>query len=134
MRAPPLYVFDGHCVLCSKGLADLLKPEAIHDKRCIAILSQEGRDRAAAHNIDPRAPESFLYVTGGQTYQKSDAVLALLKDAGGPAKIFRAGRIIPKVMRDFIYGIVAKNRYRLFGRTDMCYVPSPETRHRFILE
>lgn len=134
MQRGPLYVFDGHCVLCSRGVAYILKHETQPDTRFIAILSGEGRKLAAVNNIAPENPESFLYITNGKAYQKSDAVLAMLRDVGGPAKIIRLGKFLPRFIRDFMYGMVAKNRYRVFGRTEMCYVPSPETRGRFVLE
>lgn len=133
MRPAPIYVFDGHCVLCSRGVAYILKHETRPDTRFVAILSREGRELAADNGIDPENPESFLYVKGGKVFQSSDAVLALIGDVGGPARWLRIGKVLPKSARDFIYMIIARNRYKLFGRMDVCYVPTPETRHRFVL-
>ena len=134
MPPSPIYVFDGHCVLCSKAVAYILKYESRPDTRFVAILSGEGRKLARAHNIDPENPASFLYVEGEAAYQSSDAVLAIIRNVGGPGRILRLGKILPKPVRDYLYRTMAQNRYRIFGRTDICYVPTPETRSRFVLE
>ncbi len=133
MQDAPLYVFDAHCILCSRSVGYILKYEKTPNTRFIAILSSQGQALAQAHDIDPENPDSFLFISGDRAYQSSDAVLELLRRIGGPARFLLIGRIVPKAIRDFLYRRIAKNRYRLFGRTDICYVPSAETRHRFIL-
>ncbi|WP_026941720.1 thiol-disulfide oxidoreductase DCC family protein [Hellea balneolensis] len=129
----PIFLFDGHCVLCSRGVHYVLRYEASPDTRFVAILSGEGRKLAALHNINPENPKSFLWIENGQALAASEGVLALLRHVGGPAKFFRLGRIIPRPIRDWLYYTVAKNRYKVFGRTESCYVPTPENRDRFVL-
>lgn len=129
----PIYLFDGHCVLCSRAVQYVLRYEKRPDMRFVAILSGEGRELAQAHDIDPEEPESFLIIKGEQVYSASDAVFALLQHVNGPAKIFLIGKVFPKAFRDWVYDRIAKNRYKVFGRTESCYVPSPENRSRFVL-
>jgi len=129
----PIFLFDGHCVLCSRGVHYVLKHETPPETRFVAILSEQGRKLAAAHAIDPENPQSFLWIEGDKALPASDGVLALLRHVGGPASIFRLGKILPRVLRDSMYYAVAKRRYKVFGRTEACYVPTPENRCRFVL-
>lgn len=129
----PIYIFDGHCVLCSRGVQWVLKHERNPDMRFVAILSGEGRELAEANGIDPEIPQSFLFIKSGEIYRSSDAVIALARHVGGIGKMAIIGKILPRPLRDWLYGLIARNRYRIFGRTEQCYVPSPENRARFVL-
>jgi len=133
MSATPIYVFDAHCVLCSGAVAHVLKYERRPDIRFVTIKSVEGREIPKRHNIDADNPKTFLFFDGGQTYDHSDAVFALMKHLDGPSKYLRWLRVIPRPLRDLMYRRIANNRYRLFGRTEACLVPSPQTRARFTL-
>ena len=120
-------------MLCSRGVHYVLRYEKSPETRFVAILSKEGRALAATHDIDPENPRSFLWLEEGKALPASDGVLALLRHVGGPAKIFRLGKIMPRPVRDWMYYAVAKNRYKVFGQMEACYVPTPENRHRFVL-
>jgi len=84
------------------------------------------------YNLDPDKTDSVVYQTGGKVYIKSAAVLHMLKDLGGGWKLFYGSIIIPAFIRDFIYNLIAKNRYRLFGRKEHCMIPSDEFRVKFL--
>jgi predicted DCC family thiol-disulfide oxidoreductase YuxK len=129
----PVWLFDGHCVLCSAGVRYILKHEFHHEVHFVAIQSREGRALAELHGIDPEDPESFLFIEHGRALAKSDGVLALLKHAGGPAQALRIACLLPRTLRDWIYDLVAHNRYGLFGKRDDCLVLQPHERHRFVL-
>jgi len=129
----PIWLYDGVCVLCSGGVRYTLRHERDHSIRFVAIQSAEGRDLARQHGIDPDEPDSFLFVENGRALAKSDGVLALAAHLGGPARLLRLGRLLPKRARDWLYDRVARNRYRLFGRKDSCDLPDPATRQRFTL-
>ncbi len=130
---PPVWLFDGVCVLCSGAVHYTLRHEKHPDIRFIAIQSEEGRAIAREHGVDPDDPETFLFVEKGRALPKSDGVIALAAHLGGPARFLRIGRFLPRVARDFLYDLIARNRYRLFGRRETCLIPDPETRHRFVL-
>ncbi len=82
--------------------------------------------------LDPDHPETFVFVSEGNALTKSDAALALIDHLKGGWRILRVFRLLPRSVRDWGYGIFARNRYRWFGRYDTCMVPSPEIRDRFI--
>jgi len=131
--APPVFLFDGHCLLCSRGVQYVLKHDRTETVRFVAIQSGEGQDLARAHGIDPDNPKSFVWVQHGAARTASTAALDLLAFTGGPLRGLGAFRIVPRPVRDFLYARIANNRYRLFGRSDHCLLPSPETRKRFVL-
>ncbi|MDR6871036.1 putative DCC family thiol-disulfide oxidoreductase YuxK [Bosea sp. BE125] len=130
---PPVWLYDGVCVLCSGGVRYALKHERDQAMRFVAIQSREGRELALAHGIDPDAPESFLFIENGVALPKSDGVLALIRHLDGPARLLLAGRVLPRTLRDWLYDRVARNRYRLFGQKASCEMPGPAQRHRFSL-
>ena len=131
MSDPPVFLFDGVCVLCSRAVRYVLKHEKTQDMRFVAIQSETGRQMALENGIDPDVPKTFLLKMNDEMLESSDAALAVLKYAGGPLSFLRIVRFVPKPIRDFAYLFVAKNRYKVFGKTDVCMVPEPSTRDRF---
>lgn len=129
----PLYLYDGQCVLCSRAVQYVLKYEPRSDMQFVAIQSKPGRKLAQDHKIDPDNPETFLLLINGQALKSSDALIALIRYAGGPARWLLIIRILPRPVRDFIYRRIAKNRYRIFGKHESCFVPTPDDRSRFVL-
>jgi predicted DCC family thiol-disulfide oxidoreductase YuxK len=128
-----VYVYDGVCVLCSKAVQYILKHERHKLIQFVAIQSQEGQALALAHGVDPIKPETLLFIENGMAFTGSDGILRLLQHTGGPARLLLIGRIVPRAIRDVIYGFIARNRYRLFGKYNTCKVPSADVRHRFVL-
>ena len=98
--------------------------------RFVAIQSEEGARLAAAHGIDARDPETFLFVEGGRSLMRSDAALAVAGHLDGPARLVRLGRWLPRPLRDAAYGLLARHRHRLFGRGRVA--PGPERRGRVV--
>lgn len=130
----PVWLFDRDCVLCSNAVRYALAHEdAAPPIRFVAIRSGEGRALAERHGIDPDDPESFLFVVDGKARAKSDGVIALARRLNGPARLLVHGRFLPRWLRDLAYDLVARTRYRVFGRKRNCIVPSPEERDRFVL-
>ena len=75
--------------------------------------------------IDPSNPESMIVVAGDRLLRDSDAVLAIYAGLGWPWKVVSLLRVIPRFLRDPVYRWLARNRYRIFGRREACWVPSP---------
>jgi len=82
--------------------------------------------------IDPSDAGTFVVISGGEAFTRSDAAIRLTQHLRGGWKVLRVLGVLPRPMRDWAYGIVARNRYRWFGRFDQCMVPSSEIRDRFI--
>lgn len=85
-KMAPIWLFDGVCVLCSRAVQYALKHEKDSVIRFVAIQSEEGREIALEHNIDPDCPDSFLFIEAGKAYRKSDGVLALAAHLNCPTQ------------------------------------------------
>lgn len=128
-----IWLFDGHCVLCSRGVQYTLRHEKAPDILFVAIQSERGRALAQSHDLDPDDPTTFLFIENGVALEKSDAVIALSRHLRGPMALIPSFRFLPKILRDATYGFVARNRYAIFGKTESCILPPPDQRDRFVL-
>ena len=125
MDDQPIIVFDGHCVLCSANARFVLRHDKTGRFRLAAMQGEPGRALFAAAGVDPDDPETLVVVEGARIHYDSDAVVRIWSGLGWPWKALAATRIVPRVLRDPIYRFVARNRYRLFGRREECFVPDP---------
>jgi predicted DCC family thiol-disulfide oxidoreductase YuxK len=128
----PILVFDGVCLLCNRSVHFVLRHDREARYRFASVQSASGHALLLAHGLDPGDPLSMLLCEGERAYTDSEAVLRILESFGGAHRMWRIARIVPKGIRDRIYRWVARNRYRWFGRTDTCWLPSPEFAARFL--
>jgi predicted DCC family thiol-disulfide oxidoreductase YuxK len=131
--AHPIIVFDAQCVLCSANAQFVLR----HDRRGhFRLASMQGEVGAALYRrfgIDPGDPESMIVVEGTRLYRDSDAILAIYAGLGGPWRALSAiGRLMPRILRDPMYRWIARHRYRLFGRREVCWAPSAKDAERVL--
>lgn len=129
----PLVIFDTDCVLCSGWVHFLLRHERDNELIFVNAWSDAGLALAARHGLDRLDLEkTYLVIEKGVGLTRSTAGLALIAHLRPPWSWLRFLRILPRIMRDTIYDVVARNRYRWFGRKSQCFVPTPDMRHRFI--
>lgn len=127
-----MIVFDGVCVLCNGWVRFLLRHDRAGRYRYATMQSATGRELLAAHGLDPDDPVSFLLVEGGRTRTDTEAVVEVLAGLGGFWGIARLLRAIPARLRNAAYRMLARNRYRWFGRHNRCVVPPAHVRDRFL--
>lgn len=125
--------YDGVCGLCDRTVQFLLKHDTAQRLKFAPLQGE-----TAKHRTDlPGDLKSIAFVTNHgtaqeQLYFRSEAALQILKQIGGFWRVVSWLRIIPRLLRDSIYNAIAKRRYRWFGKFDVCRVPSPEVRARFL--
>ena len=131
-RGRPLFVFDGHCVLCSSGASFVMK----HDRRsALQFASAQSELGSAIYEaLGLPVDESYLLIDATGVHTKSDGYFRLAKILGGGWRIAAAVKIIPRPVLDWIYDQVARNRYRWFGRTEQCRLLTHEQRKRLVLD
>jgi predicted DCC family thiol-disulfide oxidoreductase YuxK len=117
-----IILFDGVCVLCSRWCRFVSARDRAQRFRFVAMQSPEGRALAARFGIDPDHPDTFALIRGDDAYLRSDAALRILRELPRWrwSVVLRA---IPGPLRDALYGVIARNRYRWFGRLDACALP-----------
>ena len=126
-------LFDGVCILCSWWVRFVIERDAAVAFRFVTIQSAYGRGLAERLGIDPETPETNAVFVGDHAYFKSDAAIVILSRLPRWSWV-RPLRLAPRILRDWVYDRVARNRYRLFGKTETCLVPTPEIARHFIVD
>jgi predicted DCC family thiol-disulfide oxidoreductase YuxK len=124
-------LYDGICVFCSRWIRFVAARDKTRRFRFTAIQSGYGTRLAQAFGIDPDDPDTNGVIHGGVAYFKSDGALTVLSNLRGWGWV-RVLLSVPKPLRDAVYNLVARNRYRIFGRYEACFVPGAELRARVI--
>ena len=117
-------LYDGVCVLCSAWFRFVAARDEAARFRFAPVQGEYGRLLAVRLGIDPENPETNAVIIDGLAYLRSDAALQILRRLPGWSWA-GALLVVPRPVRDWIYDRVARNRYRLFGRTEACMVPNP---------
>lgn len=121
-------LFDGVCILCSRSYRFVTQRDTALQFRFVAIQEPEGRALAARFGIDADDPDTFALIEDDVLHTRSDAALRIFAALPGWAWT-RALRLIPRTLRDALYDVVARNRYRWFGKSEVCMLPSrPEAK------
>jgi predicted DCC family thiol-disulfide oxidoreductase YuxK len=127
----PLFIFDGVCVLCSSGVRWLIRRDPAGRFRFATAQSALGRAIYAHYGLD--FDETYLLLDEGCLYVKSDGYLRIAAILGGAWRGLGAiTRFVPRAVRDAAYDVVARHRYRWFGKTDYCAIIPEELRDRVI--
>jgi len=143
LTEPTIILFDGVCNLCNGFVNFLIDRDPDKHLRFGALQSEAAaellKNRGAAEDVvsmDSDAPGSILVLPhagmAAPLLRKSDAVLHVAAQMSYPWKMLAVFKIVPKVIRDFTYDMIAARRYRWFGKRDTCRIPTPELRSRFI--
>lgn len=125
-------LFDGVCNLCNGSVQFIVRHDPAGRFRFASLQSEAGQALLRRHGLDPDDLFSVILVEGGRAYARSDAALRIARGLSGPLKAAGALRVVPRPLRDAVYGWVARNRYRWFGRREACMIPTPELRARFL--
>lgn len=96
------------------------------------MQSENAKELASRFNIDTSNLETFVLIVGEKFYFKSTAVLMICKELRSPIKILYPLIIIPKLFRDFVYDLIARIRYKLFGRRQSCRIPTEDEKVKFL--
>jgi predicted DCC family thiol-disulfide oxidoreductase YuxK len=130
----PLVLFDGVCNLCNASVSFIIDHDPQSLFRFAALQSDAGRARLAAVGgpLPEGDPESIVLLDSGRVFTESTAALQIARHLSGPIRLTVVFLLIPRVIRDAVYRFIARHRYRWFGRTAACRVPTPEVRSRFL--
>ena len=128
----PILLFDGVCNLCNGFVNFLIKRDPEGRFLFASLQSTAGRGILRKFGLPEEELRSFVFVDGEAFHIKSTAALKTLRTLGWPWKLLYALILVPEPIRDIAYDMIAKNRYRLFGRRETCMLPTPELRNRFL--
>jgi predicted DCC family thiol-disulfide oxidoreductase YuxK len=126
-----IILYDGVCIFCSSWVRFVAKRDVAKRLRFTPIQSEYGSRLARHFGIDPDDPDTNAVIHGGAAYFKSDAALTVLSQLPGWSWV-RVLFAVPAALRNPVYNLIARNRYRIFGRSEACMVPDASLRERVI--
>ena len=127
-----IVLFDGVCNFCNGSVNFIIERDRQNYFKFAPLQSEIGQELLKKHNINKAETDSVILVENGAAYMYSTAALKVAKHLDGAWSWFYGFIFVPKFLRDFAYKTFAKNRYKLFGKTEACMMPTPEIRERFL--
>ncbi len=129
-----IVIFDGYCNFCSRSVLFIIRRDKKRYFTFAASQTPEGQNIIGMYRLGELAGHSIVLIEHGNVYRKSTAALRIARQLGKGWRLFYVCMIIPRRFRDFIYDLIARSRYRLFGMRDSCFMPEPAIRERFLQE
>jgi len=123
--------FDGVCNLCNNSVQFIIKRDKKNKFKFASLQSSFAKNNLSKH-IDVDKLESIVLLNEDKLYSKSTAALLIARELSGMWPMFYVFIIIPSFIRDWFYNVIAKNRYRIFGKKDSCMIPSPAFKEKFL--
>jgi predicted DCC family thiol-disulfide oxidoreductase YuxK len=127
-----IVLFDGVCNFCNSSINFVIDHDPEKHFKFAPLQSDIGQDILRKFNKNTEDFDSIILLKDNQLYQKSEAALEIAKHLSGFWKYLSVFSILPTFFLNFFYDIVAKNRYRIFGKSDSCRMPTAELRERFL--
>lgn len=125
-------LFDGVCNLCNGAVQFIIKRDPHGKFRFAPLQSAAGQALLKQHRLPAEHFNSIIVIEGDRYYTRSSAALRIARRLNGLWPICYAAIVIPPFLRNPVYDWIARNRYRWFGRTESCMMPTPELKARFL--
>lgn len=132
LEGKKVILFDGVCNLCNGAVNFIIKRDKNDVFRYASLQSEIGKQLAVERGVDTSKLDTILLIEQQTYYHKSTAALQIAKQLSGGYPLLSVFLIFPKLLRDWVYDIISKNRYKWFGKRDNCVIPTPELKALFI--
>ncbi|WJY20318.1 DCC1-like thiol-disulfide oxidoreductase family protein [Fontisubflavum oceani] len=129
----PVAIMDADCALCSFGARMIHRLDRSGTIRICPIQTARGQAALQYFGMDPSDPDSWLFLADGAAWSDFDAIVEVGRRCGGWGRLLAALMILPGPIRAWLYARIARNRYAIFGRGDICGLPDPGLRARLLL-
>lgn len=127
-----ILLFDGYCNFCSSTVQFIIKHEKTPSIHFASLQSDVGKQLLLKHGIDVATIDSLVFIENNNAYVKSTAALRISKYLKLAYPLLYAFIIVPTFIRNWVYNYIAKNRYKWFGKSESCMLPSDEQKQRFL--
>lgn len=128
----PIILFDGVCNFCNYWVNFALKRDKKGTLLFTSLQGETAKTLLPRYQIDTTTLTSVIFIDGGKVYTQSSAALRICRYLRGGWPFFYGFIIIPRFLRNAVYNLIARNRYRWFGKKDSCMLPQPELRRQFL--
>jgi predicted DCC family thiol-disulfide oxidoreductase YuxK len=132
LKPSPIILFDGVCNFCNGAVNFIIRQDKKKDFRFAALQSEAGQNLLAKYQLPQTTFESFVLIKNGIVYQKSSAALQVCNGLPWYWQWTQIFWLLPKLLRDAVYDLIARNRYKWFGKKESCIVPTADIRRRFL--
>lgn len=132
MKNKNIIIFDGICNFCNKSVNFIIKRDTKVHFLFTPIQSDVAKEIMHKYDLNSKDIDSIILIKDDRYFTKSDAILEILKDLSGYWFLFRIFKIVPKIMRDYLYNFISKNRYKFFGKKNSCMLPTKDLKKRFL--
>ncbi len=132
MPDKPIILFDGICNLCNAAVQFVIKRDPTAIFSFASLQSNSGQELLKKYDLPVNELNSFVLIQQEQSFTRSTAALKVAKQLKGPIKLLYGFIIVPAFIRNFVYKIIAVNRYRWFGKKDSCMLPTDALKERFL--
>ena len=126
-----IILFDGVCNLCNRSVQFIIKRDAAGYFKFASLQGETGQLLLKRYGLKNDL-NSFILIENNKAYVKSSAALRVCSLLGRAWPLLSVFRLLPPSFRDFLYDIIAKNRYKWFGKEDSCMLPLPQWKERFL--
>jgi len=127
-----LIILDGICNFCSASANFIIKRDPTATFSFATVQSKTGNHLLTKLGLNPDDPNTFVLIKNGEVFCKSGAALEIAKDLTGAWPVVSFLRIVPAFIRDFIYDLIARHRYKIMGKRQTCMIPTDDVKARFI--
>jgi len=127
-----IVIFDGVCNFCNGAVNFIIHRDPEGRFVFVPMQSDIAQTLIEKHQIENVGMDTFLLIKDGECYVRTNAALEIARDLTGFWHLFNMCRVIPAPIRDYFYRLLARNRYKLFGRREACMIPTEELRKRFL--
>lgn len=131
MKGKPIIFFDGVCNLCNGAIQLIIKYDKLSIFKFASLQSDFAEQILSPYGLDVSKLDSIVLLQNGKVYNKSSAVLHIVRQLRYFSPFYFL-IVIPKFARDWVYDLVAKSRYSVWGKQETCMLPSPSLKNRFI--
>ena len=127
-----IVLFDGVCNLCNSSVQFIIKHDKKNQFLFGSLQGETGQQYLEKFHLPLNAFNSFMLVENELLYTRSTAALRMLKHLGGGWQLLYALMVVPRFIRDAVYNLIAKNRYKWFGKQEACWIPTPALKAKFL--
>jgi predicted DCC family thiol-disulfide oxidoreductase YuxK len=129
----PVILFDGQCKFCNNTVNFVIKRDAKARVRYAMLQSVAGQQLLQQYGLPTTDLKSFIFIDKGKAYTRSDAALQVCRYFSGIWRLLYVGILVPAFLRNAIYDFIAARRYKWFGYTNTCLVPTTAIEQRFLM-
>ena len=133
MKPRLLILYDGHCLLCNRLIANLLDRDKHNQLRAAPLQTYSEIQKGRFVSVDEHIDSVVLITNGNKVSYRSDAILDLKAAFSSFSWFYRSLKIIPRSIRDSVYDFIARHRASWFGRSESCVMPPQQTRNKYLM-